>query len=126
MQLVLWVGRGSESSSFDGSQLEKRPDPSIVLSGTDPRFPLVAEVTILYAPASKTVALYCEHGIRRFVEGEYAWANGDAFMIPYVRDGWIVDQDNTEAIPVRNCAPVSSPVSIGSTSGPRWGPALPI
>ena len=31
-QLVLWVGRGVESISFDGSHLEKRPDLSIVLS----------------------------------------------------------------------------------------------
>ena len=86
-QLVLWVGRGTESISFDGSHLEKRPDLSIVLSGAERRFPLVAEAKILDAAASKTVALYCEHGIRRFVEGEYAWGNREAFMIGYVRDG---------------------------------------
>ena len=74
-QLVLWVGRGAESISFDGSHLEKRPDLSIVLSGAERRFPLVAEAKILDAAASKTVALYCENGIRRFVEGEYAWGS---------------------------------------------------
>ena len=46
-QLVLWVGRGSESVSFDGKHLEKRPDLSIVLSGAERRFPLVAEAKIL-------------------------------------------------------------------------------
>ena len=86
-QLVLWVGRGTESISFDGSHLEKRPDLSIVLSGAEPRFPLVAEAKILDAAASKTAALYCQNGIRRFVEGEYAWGNREAFMIGYVRDG---------------------------------------
>ena len=86
-QLVLYVGRGVESISFDGSHLEKRPDLSIVLSAADRRFPLVAEAKILDATTSKTTRRYCENGIRRFVEGEYAWGNREAFMIGYVRDG---------------------------------------
>ena len=90
-QLVLWVGRGAESISFDGSHLEKRPDLSIVLSGAERRFPLVAEAKILDAAASKTAALYCKDGIRRFVEGEYAWGNREAFMLGYVRDGSSID-----------------------------------
>ena len=90
-QLVLWVGRGAESISFNGSHLEKRPDLSIVLSGADRRFPLIAEAKILDATASKTARLYCENGIRRFVHGEYAWGNREAFMIGYVRDGSSID-----------------------------------
>ena len=86
-QLVLCVGRGVESISFDGSHLEKRPDLSIFLSGRDRRFRLVAEAKILDAATSKTAELYCDKGIRRFVEGEYAWGNREAFMIGYVRDG---------------------------------------
>ena len=90
-QLVLYVGRGTESISFDGSHLEKRPDLSIVLSGRERRFPLVAEAKVLDAPASKTVAQYCRDGIRRFVDGEYAWGGREAFMIGYVRDGSSID-----------------------------------
>ena len=86
-QLVLCVGRGMENISFDGSHLEKRPDLSIVLSGREQRFPLVAEAKILDAATSRTAELYCEKGIRRFVEGEYAWGNREALMIGYVRDG---------------------------------------
>ena len=86
-QLVLYVGRGVESISFDGSHLENRPDLSIVLSGRERRFPLVAEAKIVDAAASKTAELYCEKGIRRFVKGEYAWGNREAFMLGYVRDG---------------------------------------
>ena len=86
-QLVNYVGRGVETISFDGARLEKRPDLSIVLSGAELRFPLVAEAKILDATTSKTVALYCKAGIRRFVDGEYAWGNREAFMIGYVRDG---------------------------------------
>ena len=91
-QLVLSVGRGTESISFDGSHLEKRPDLSIVLSAADQRFPLVVEAKILDATASKTTRRYCENGIRRFVEGEYAWGNREAFMIGYVRDGSSIDR----------------------------------
>ena len=90
-QLVLYVGRGTESISFDGSHLEKRPDLSIVLSGAEQRFPLVAEAKILDAATSKTVALYCKNGIRRFVKGEYAWGSREAFMIGYVRDASSID-----------------------------------
>jgi len=86
-QLVLCVGRGAECISFDGSHLEKRPDLTVFLSRSDRSFPLVAEAKILDAAASKTVALHCKNGIRRFVEGEYAWGNREAFMIGYVRDG---------------------------------------
>ena len=63
------------------------PDLSIVLSDAELRFPLVAEAKILDAAMSKTVALYCKAGIRRFVDGEYAWGNRESFMIGYVRDG---------------------------------------
>ncbi|SCB10645.1 hypothetical protein [Rhizobium hainanense] len=86
-QLVLCVARGKESLSFDGSHLEKRPDLSIYLSNRNRSFPLITEAKIIDAAASKTEALYCDNGIRRFVEGEYAWGNREAFMIAYVRDG---------------------------------------
>ena len=85
-KLVLCVVRGAECISFDASHLEKRPDLSILLSGKDIRFPLVVEAKILDAAASKTAALYCKQGIRRFVKGEYAWSDREAFMIGYVRD----------------------------------------
>lgn len=86
-QLVLCVARGKESLSFDGSHLEKRPDLSIYLSNRNRGFPLILEAKILDASTSKTEALYCDNGLRRFVEGEYAWGNREAFMIAYVRDG---------------------------------------
>ena len=97
-QLVLCVGRGTESISFDGSHLENRPDLSIVLSGVGQRFPLVAEAKIIDAKKSKTVALYCEKGIRRFVEGEYAWSSREAFMIGYVRDGSSINPALTDVL----------------------------
>jgi hypothetical protein len=86
-QLVLCVARGKESLSFDGTHLEKRPDLSIYLTSRTRRFPLITEAKILDATAAKTQTEYCDQGLRRFVEGEYAWGNREAFMIAYVRDG---------------------------------------
>ena len=85
-QLVLCVARGRESLSFDGSHLEKRPDLSIYLSNRARVFPLIVEAKILDFATGRTETLYCDHGVRRFVDGEYAWANREAFMIAYVRD----------------------------------------
>ena len=94
-QLVLWVGRGAENTSFDGSHLEKRPDLSIVLSGADRRFPLIAEAKILDAATSKTARLYCENGIRRFVQGEYAGATRS--IHDRLRSGRVVDRSALKA-----------------------------
>ena len=91
-QLVFCVARGKESISFDGSHLEKRPDLSIYLSDRMRCFPLVVEAKILDATKAKTEASYCDHGLLRFVDGEYAWANREAFMIGYVRDGSSIDK----------------------------------
>ena len=85
--LVLCVVRGKESLSFDGSHLEMRPDLSIYLSNRNRGFPLVTEAKILDSGTAKTEALYCDNGLRQFVEGEYAGGNREAFMIAYVRDG---------------------------------------
>ena len=119
-QLVNYVARGTDSISFDGSHIEKSPDLSIVLSDAELRFPLVAEAKILDAAMSKTVALYCKAGIRRFVDGEYAWGNREAFMIGYVRDGSSI-QYGVDALPCRRPFAVT-----GCNRSPSLsGPALP-
>ena len=89
-QLVLWVARGTETISFDGSSLETRPDLSIILSTENRCFPLIAEAKILDSATSQKIELYCKDGIRRFVQGKYAWANCEAFMLAYVRDSSLI------------------------------------
>lgn len=91
-QLVRCVGRGKESLSFDGTHLEERPDLQIWLSNRTHRFPLVVEAKILDSQGRQTVALYCDDGIQRFVDGRYAWGSREAFMIAYVRDGSSIDR----------------------------------
>ncbi|NOT88449.1 MAG: hypothetical protein HOP03_09720 [Lysobacter sp.] len=86
-QLVMCVVRGKETVSFDGSHLEKRPDLSIYLSNRERNFPLIAEAKILDSTAAKTETMYCNKGLCRFLDGDYAWANQEAFMVAYVRDG---------------------------------------
>lgn len=86
-QLIYCVVRGKESISFDGSYLEKRPDLSIYLTRRNSNFPLIVEAKIIEAKNGKTVRLYCEKGLRRFIKGEYSWGTQEAFMMAYVRDG---------------------------------------
>jgi hypothetical protein len=85
-QLVRCVTRGAESISFDGSNLEKRPDLSIQLTKRNPAFPLIVECKIIDFKSNKTTRLYCEQGLRRYIDGDYAWASAEAFMLAYVRD----------------------------------------
>jgi hypothetical protein len=85
--LVRNVTRGRECLSYNGSHLEKRPDLSIHLTCRRPDFPLVVECKLIDHPRRKTVDLYCREGIKRFMDGEYAWMCAEAFMLAYVRDG---------------------------------------
>ncbi len=90
-QLVSSVARGKELLSFDGAHLEKRPDLSIYLTGKHPSFPVVVECKIIDHGSGKGIDLYCGNGVARFVSGHYAWANREAILIAYVRDGSSVE-----------------------------------
>jgi len=85
--LARGVARGRETLSYDGSHLEKRPDLSIHLTDRSPSFPLIVECKLIDAESRKTIDLYCDDGLLRFVRGEYSWATREAFMLAYVRDG---------------------------------------
>lgn len=86
--LVSSVVRGWESHSFDGRRLEVRPDLSIVFTDKyRDRFPLRVECKLIDHPHGKTARDYCHYGITRYEVGDYAWANCEAFMLAYVRDG---------------------------------------
>lgn len=89
--LVSTVVRGWESHSFDGRRLEVRPDLSIVLTDRPrDRFPLRVECKLIDHPAGKAARDYCRDGVARYEAGDYAWANREAFMFAYVRDGSIL------------------------------------
>lgn len=90
-QLVNCVVRGVETCSYDGSHLEKRPDVSIFFTDRSRNFPLIAEAKLIDKPTGKTENLYCEKGVRRFLNGEYAWGTCEAFMLAYVRDSSTIE-----------------------------------
>lgn len=86
--LVFRAERGTESQNYNGDRLEVRPDISFSLKGGGAisLFPLIVECKIIDAPGRKTVRLYCDEGLKRFVDGDYSWARQEAFMLAYVRD----------------------------------------
>lgn len=84
--LVSEVHRGVEQPNFDGSAIEKRPDINFLLTSGIPGFPLIGECKIIDAAKGQTVGKYDLNGVRRFVDGRYAWFDAQAFMIAYVRD----------------------------------------
>lgn len=86
-QLISNVRRGVESVNYSGSHLEKRPDLSIHLTCRRPSFPLVVECKLLNSVKAKNETLYCQNGLMRFIDGDYAWATREAFMLGYVHDG---------------------------------------
>jgi hypothetical protein len=84
--LVSSVVRDHSVMSFDGSHLEKSPDLSIHLTRRNPNLRLEVECKLIDYPTQKTVALYANQGLLRFVNGEYAWGTREAFMLAYVQD----------------------------------------
>lgn len=85
--LVMCVSRGKETVSFDGTHLEKRPDLTIFLTDRKRNHPLIAEAKVIDHIKGKTINLYCENGIKRFLKGEYGWGVREGFMLAYVRSG---------------------------------------
>lgn len=84
-QVLSSVTRGGETYNFDGSKHENRPDFALCLTGRTNRFPLLVEAKLIDHAKQKTVKLYGDNGIRRFITGDYGWASQEAFMLAYVR-----------------------------------------
>lgn len=87
--LVAAAVRGKETINFDGTWLEKRPDLSLILTnGVRARdFPLTIECKLIHKATKKGVSLYCNKGMKRFIDGDYGWARQESLMLAYVRDG---------------------------------------
>ena len=88
------VVRQGQVANYDGSRLTKTPDlcfklrhdegePRPVLSEHDALFIECKPVDDTHAAGSK----YCDDGLCRFVNGDYAWAMEEAMMLAYARDG---------------------------------------
>jgi hypothetical protein len=88
------VVRHAQVTNYNRQKLAKTPDlsfklrhaeaePRPVLSSHDALFVECKPVDANHAAGSA----YCDDGLVRFVNGDYAWAMEDAMMLAYVRDG---------------------------------------
>ena len=86
------VWRGPEVTNFNGNRPAKKPDlvfelvrdDSLVLSSQDALF---VECKIVGNSHPVTTA-YCNDGLSRFIDGDYAWAMQEGMMLGYVRHGF--------------------------------------
>lgn len=86
-QLARAVARGRESVGHDGKRIELRPDLNVFLTGRHPSFPLIVECKIIDPRGGKTMGMYFDNGVSRFLNGDYGWAVQEGVMLAYVRDG---------------------------------------
>lgn len=88
------VVRQGQVANYDGTRLTKAPDLFFKLRHDEgePR-PVISEYDALFIeckPVDATHAAggkYCDDGLCRFVNGDYAWAMEEAMMLAYARDG---------------------------------------
>jgi hypothetical protein len=93
------VFRQSQAESYDLKKLAKTPDlffklrnheeePRPVLSTHEALFVECKPVDKSHPAGSK----YCDDGLVRFVEGDYAWAMEEGLMLGYARDGRTIEK----------------------------------
>ena len=88
------VVRHAPVTNYSGEKLAKAPDLSFKLrdSTTEPR-PVVSSHDALFVECKPVDAghaaggAYCDNGLIRFVNGDYAWAMQEAVMLAYARNG---------------------------------------
>lgn len=114
--LVSAVGMGSEAFNFSGTRLQTKPDLHFILTRRNANFPLIVECKLIDHPNGKTVGLYCTNGIARFVGGDYAWANREAIMLAYVRDG---STPPSRLVPYLESSAKTNPDPLQTASNPQ-------
>lgn len=122
-QLVQKVTRGEETISFDGGSQESRPDLSLKLTERSPSFPLVVECKLIERGSQKSVGRYCSDGLSRFLEGRYAWAAREGFLLAYVRDGSTLDTALKPHL-AKHRAKTPDPFATGQLPAPVAGMSL--
>ncbi|HVT29104.1 MAG TPA: hypothetical protein VHE81_13905 [Lacipirellulaceae bacterium] len=86
------VTRQQQVENFDLSKLSKAPDLCFKLRNYEDESRALSTHDALFVECKpvdsdhSTGGDYCDLGIQRFVDGDYAWAMQDAIMIGYVRN----------------------------------------
>ena len=99
------ITRGGEFESYNGDHLQKKPDLHIyirrdcptVLRCVDGLFIECKPVDVDHPVGEH----YCEKGMIRFIEGEYAWAMSEGVMIGYATRGYTLPSKLEVAIAQR-------------------------
>jgi hypothetical protein len=97
------VLRAPEITNFDGKHPAKKPDLVLFLLKRDSLSVLRSHDGIFAEckPVDDDHAIgmhYCDSGINRFVNGDYAWAMQEGMMIAYVRGGRTINTELTPAL----------------------------
>lgn len=97
------VIRAPEVTNHDGKHPAKRPDLVLFLLRRE-FLPIIHSHDGLFAeckPIDRDHPIgsdYCDGGIMRFVNGDYAWAMQEGLMVGYVRDGRTIGGDLAGAL----------------------------
>jgi hypothetical protein len=124
-----YIVRDAELTSYDGEHPDKKPDIVLGLQRPDGAR-VIADQDCLFVeckPVDATHSLTSEYGvegIRRFVQGEYAWAMESAIMLAYRRGGYTIAQHlranlKKHSKDARFGKPTSPRKMPGSSSGPK-------
>jgi hypothetical protein len=99
------VNRGSEFESYDGTHLQKKPDLHFAIRRDVPRILRSADgLFVECKPVDAdhpVVGDYCDKGIIRFVNGEYAWAMSIGYMVGYAKTGYALPDKLKKAVNAR-------------------------
>lgn len=97
--------REPKVENFDGTLPDKMPDLLVGLVGRPKaRVPWQDWLFVECKPIRKGRAAgghYCDRGIKRFVQGNYAWAMTSALMVGYASDGYNLSPKLEEALSTR-------------------------
>lgn len=115
------VIRAPEVRNHDGRHPDKKPDlvfdlvrdNTLVLSSQDALF---VECKIV-GNSHRITSLYCNNGLSRFIDGDYAWAMQEGMMLAYVRHGFTLSANLSPVLardPYRGRLSTSSPLSVVS------------
>jgi hypothetical protein len=117
------VIREGTFSNYNDEKLEKRPDLIIRLIERYPgtsrsMYGVFAECKLV--SSAHPVRDYCQKGLLRFIQGEYAWTMPSGMMIGYASDGYTVPQKLTPYLRSK----AKNRLSLKTASLPRLRPDL--
>jgi hypothetical protein len=86
------ITRANELTNYNGTHLAKKPDLVFDLKRDALRDLLHTHDALFVEckPVDKKHPIrsdYCDAGLRRFIDGDYAWTMQEGMMVAYVRDG---------------------------------------